>query len=224
MRNGLNGKLCAYSAAAGAAALGLATAAQATVIAGNTVGMTHYDFTAAPIFVGAYDSGGGEWISGNHDLMLLKTDGTVVTNPLDESLGQSPSSFSAAQKQDAFWFTLRSDLGDKGDDYGLLGFVEDDGDLISDQYNGSVFFDGEATTTEAWVMYYVNFGVGGLLPENNPGYLGFQINGIEGWARMTVAGARNEITLHEFAVTPEPASMAMLAVGAAGLLARRKRK
>jgi hypothetical protein len=234
MKNAFESKVGAYSLAAGAAALGVATVAQGMVVAGNTAGMTHYDFTASPIFVGLYASDGSEWISGVHDALLIKEDGTVLTNPLDESIGQVPTTtfFTAADKTDAIWFTLHNNLGDKGGDYAMLAHAEAwSGDGIEDQAYGSagtVFFDPGnpiPVLDEAYVQAYVNYSVWGMVAQSAPGsYLGFRINDTEGWMRVSVSGARNEITLYEMAMVPEPATMSVLAVGAAGLLARRKRK
>jgi len=229
MKNAFESKVGAYSLAAGAVAVGLATVAQAAVVAGDETGMTVYDFSAAPIFVGAYASDGSEWISGNHDLLLLKNDGTVLTNPLDESLGDTPSTsfFSAGDKAGAIWFTLHNDLGKNGTDYAMVAHQEAwSGDGLSGNgYGaGTTYWTGEAVIEDGHVMAYVDYSVYGMLPENNFGYLGFVMGGLEGWAEVKVAGSRNEITLNKFAVVPEPATMGLLATGAAGLLARRKRK
>jgi len=238
-KKNLGGKLAAYSLAAGVAGLaGSATPADAAIM--------HFDnggagwFSARPHF-------GGQ--SGGFDMILFKLDGTVLVGDaaIDPTLPNAPSiefmgesyngqyAWGDGKTRDSAFARL-SNAGVVGNYWSSA--AEANRLAVDVPVNGSSSFVTGDAEGDVGLYGYGWYSVVGQFAGR--GYLGMYIeDGVGerhyGWADMTIISSRNEITLHSFAFqdtaevsiltgeVPEPVTFSLLSLGAAGLLARRKR-
>ena len=235
-KSSLGCKLAAYSLAAGAA--GLAGSANAGVVFNNNGGAGWFDARAH--FGGT---------TGGYDMILFALDGTVLVDDaaIDPVLPKASSIELKGENYNGEYL-----WGDgKSRDSAYLrvtnaavvgGWWSAAGEAHKLAYGttidaGSTFVTGDAEGDVGIYGYgwYNTVGAFG----GGTGYLGFYMdNGPDrhyGWAEINVSGARNEFTLLSLGISdtpgetvyagvvPEPMTLSMLALGATGLLARRKR-
>ncbi len=233
--NRLKQKLAAFSLAAG-------------VLAGS--GTALGDALTDPT-VAYYKHGGGGWFdscphfaSGEYDLILFKLDGTVLVDdteidPVTDRTGAITLMHRGLAGPD-------SSLADPGPGAGIVAYYHEVGMhsaylanyLETDDPIGSA--SGFTTEDSHFNMFWFPVLVGDWAYSPSPrGYMGFYIDDVDGrhygWADITVGQARNEVTLHRFAYEttagetilageiPEPTTMSLLALGAVGIAAVRRR-
>jgi hypothetical protein len=227
----LGSKLAAYSLAAGAA-VGAASQADAAI--------SHY--------VGPWFDSCPHFGAGFYDMILLKLDGTVLVDDaaIDPAVAAGVGNAIEFVHNGAFvWGDGKSRDSINAMTHGSAGIVSGywsavpEGSKLGDSYDVT-------SASQWWVSNEVGlygygwYGCVGPWSGGGSGYLGMYIDDVDGrhygWAHISVGGARNEITLNSFAFEmtpdtpihipdiPEPVTMSLLATGAAGLLARRKRK
>lgn len=225
----LGSKLAAYSLAAGAA-VGAATQAEAAV--------SHY--------VGPWFDSCPHWSYGYYDLILLKLDGTVLVDDSQIDPGAPHTNAIEFVHNGVFvWGDGKTRDAINAVAHPGAGIVSSYWSAVPEGQRLSASVDVDANS-QYWVTGEVGlYGYGwyqsvGPWAGGGSGYLGMYIDDVDGrhygWAYITVGGARNEMTLHEFAFemtpdtaihipdVPEPVTLSLLATGAAGLIARRKRK
>ncbi|MHC4985487.1 MAG: PEP-CTERM sorting domain-containing protein [Planctomycetota bacterium] len=225
----LGSKLAAYSLAAGAA-VGAATQADAAI--------SHY--------VGPWFDSCPHFAVGYYDMILLKLDGTVLVDDaaIDPTMPNTPS-IEFVHNGTFVWGDGKSRDAINAVSHGSAGIVSGYWSAVPEgsklAYSATVDSSSTWWTSGAEVGLYGYgwFGNVGPWSGGGTGYLGMYIDsGADrhyGWAHISVGGARNEITLHSFAFEmtpntgihvgdiPEPMTLSLLAAGAAGLVARRKR-
>ena len=234
----LGKKLAAYSLAAGAVGLAGTATTQATPM--------FYDNGGAGWFDARAHFGG---TTGGYDMILFKLDGTVLVDDaaIDPTLPNAPSielmgesyngqyNWGDGKSRDSAFARL-SNAGVVGNYWSAAAEANKLGAGVTvDAASSFVTGDAEGDVGLYGYGWYSVVGQFG-----GTGYLGFYIedtgsNKHYGWAHMSINGSRNEITLHSFlvestagvgvvtGVIPEPMTMSMLALGAVGLVARRKR-
>ena len=238
-KKSLGCKLAAYSLAAGVAgAAGTATAAPVVFDNGGAGG-----FDSRPHF-------GGQ--SGGFDMILFQLDGTVLVDDanIDPALPVSGSAIELmgesynyqyywgdGKTRDSAFLRLHNGASVIGGYWSAsaeatpLGY----GTMVDASAAGNYWVAGD---TEGDVGLY---GYGWYSVVGNFGgtkYFGFSMqdggNTHYGWAQINISGSRNDITLMAFGVetspgvgipvgAPEPMTLSLLALGASGLFARRKR-
>ncbi len=237
MKKNLVKKLGAYTLAAGAAAV----AANATPA--NAALMRYHQ-----PFAGAWYDATSDW---QQDMVTFKMDGTVVKNTANtglQSLGQNDDSFTFAE-MDFFWYggdekdattlTIGANVG-----YVASGSVWDVGRLGSGFGGGyrvgPTLADGRVwsddTVTDTGGLGGWNFYFHGEWAFGGGGYIGLYADDIDGrhygWAKVNMT-AYYAIELMQFAFesevdtpvhVPEPMTLSVLALGATGLLARRRKR
>ena len=237
-KSSLGCKLAAYSLAAGAA--GLASTAQATVFWTDNGGAGWFDARAH--FGGT---------TGGYDMILFALDGTVLVDdaaidpvlPKASSIELKGSSYNG----EYYWGDgkTRDSAYLRVTNAGVVGgWWSAASEATKVAYGGTINATSQFVTGDAegdvglygYGWYSVVGGFGGT------GYLGFYMDdGADryyGWAHINVNGSRNEFTLYSLGISdtigetayagmgtyiPEPMTMSLLALGATGLLARRKR-
>ena len=234
MSHKLSSKLAAYSLAAGAA-VGLAANVQAFPVDPTVV-----------VFEGPWFDDSPHFGAGPYDMIAFFLDGTVLVDDVEidpaQPLGTSISFVHGIH----YW-------GDNKDRDSMMAFANGSSglmtqtvaDAITDYetlnlgYGADIDGTKQFTAGETGMGGYGWYGVWGPWGFGGTGYVGFFMDdGPDrhyGWAHVTVGGSRNEITLHSFGIettagegikageTPEPVTLSLLALGATGLLARRKK-
>jgi len=199
-----------------------------------------------------YDNGGAGWFdavpeftTGPESQILLMLDGTVLTDAANIDAAKPGLTDPYIEfLHDGYWY-----WGDGKDRDSTViettvgsGFVSDGADPV--KLGGTEVIDGSRTDfvgegsqggLYGYGWYQVVGGFGGR------GIMGLYLDDVDGrhygWADLSVNGSRNEVTLYSFAFSdtagrgvyagggevPEPVTMGLLALGATGLLARRKR-
>lgn len=230
----LGSKLAAYSLAAGAA-VGLAGTAKGALV----------DASVA-VFEGPWFDGCPEFAYGFYDLILLKLDGSVLVDDANidptlpttnaiEFVHNGTFVWGDGKSRDAINVVAHSGAGVMG---GFWSSTPEGAKLgySADISSAQSFHSGNV---EVGLYGYGWYGCVGPWSGGGHGYLGMYIDSGSdrhyGWAEVTLGGGRNELTLHRFAFettpgegilageTPEPMTLSLLAMGAAGVLARRKR-
>ena len=224
-------KLSAYGLAAGAV-VGGATQAHAVI--------TQY--------FGPWFDSCPEFGAGYYDMILLKLDGTVLVDDaaIDAAkAGGVGNAIEFVHNGTFVWGDGKSRDAMTAVAHGSAGIVSSywsavpEGRKLTDRVG---FHDGPrvGSDTEYWAsgqevgLYgYGWFQSVGPWSGGGTGFVGIYIDDVDGrhygWAEITLGSARNEITLHRFAFQmepgapiPEPATLSVLALGATGLLARRR--
>ena len=212
-----------------------ATTGQAVLVRYNNGGAGWYDAT-------------NNW---NQDILTFKMDGSVVTNSANTPglnvLGQNADSFTFAEA-DFFWWgteeldTLTMAVGaNVGYVSGSVGDVWSVGNLSDGYQVGATLADGrlwaDSTSTPQGRAGMANMGLYSYVEWSfdTSGYIGLYADDVDGrhygWAYVDVT-LFSAVHLLEFAfetepntpvTAPEPTTLGLLALGAAALLAHRKR-
>jgi len=225
-------KLGAYTLAAGAAAGLAAKTASADMV------------VYKPCTPGIWYDATSNW---EQDMIMFKTDGTVVLNTADtglQSLGQDANSFTFSERDFFWWGTEEKDAIclNIGENLGFVAGVADVWNVgrLGDGYKvGPTLADGrvwsDRAVTDTGGLGGWNFYFAGEWPFGGGGYIGLYFDvGTDrhyGWCEVN-AGSYLDIELVQFgfervpgkvSYTPEPMTLGLLALGATGLLMRRKR-
>ena len=239
-KSSLGCKLAAYSLAAGVA--GLAGSANAAPVMFTNGGAGWMD--SRPHFGGT---------TGGFDMILFTLDGTVLvddaqidgnipaTGAFIEIKGESYNqqyAWGDGKTRDSAFLKVQN-AGIVGGWWSAAGEATKVGEGVMIDAT-STFTSGDPGSTKqtdtvglyGYGWYSVVGGFGGT------GYMGFYMDDVDdrhyGWAHLTISGSRNDVTMHSFGVetspgvgipagAPEPMTLSLLALGATGLLARRKR-
>jgi len=178
------------------------------------------------------------------DLILFMLDGTVLVDdseidPLPDRTGAITLEFHGYEPLDSF-----GTVAAPGPSTGILGYLYYPSVLniylvnyleAGDPIGGG----GTFTAEDSYFNYYEFPMAAGEWVDPERGYMGFYVDDVDGrhygWADVTVPWLGTEATLHRFAYEttpgeeilageiPEPTSVALLALGATGVLAARKK-
>ena len=242
-KRSIAGKLAAYSLAAGAAAL----ASQAVT---TDAAMVSYDNGGAGWFDQDSDWNQDHLLF-KMDGTVMVNSGDL--GPLPAGLPKDDDSFTFQHLDFYWWGTEEKDahclnvgancgyVAGFGDEWnvGRLGADYEVGDTLAD---GRVWSDHAVTSTGGTGGWYFYFA--GEWPFGGGGYVGLYCDAVDGrhygWANIN-SGGYSSTTLYEFAFSttpgqavaagggevitvPEPLTLSLLAVGAAGLAARRRKR
>jgi hypothetical protein len=227
MKSQISSKLKAYSVAAGAATLGIATVAQGLTI-GEIGSGVHVQFGPQDIngtYLGVRAEG-PSWSAGYTSIALNPYTGEVTTDldlnqmydnykltgpsglpddpetpDVDESILSSAwvDTMPASTMQDSLYFTTEIVDHSGKDSHSFFGNTSADGGLMPVKMGVGQEIDLNAMVTRDEMYYYDDwFAVGGTWAWGGRGYVGFQMDGIAGWAEIGISNERTGLWLREF--------------------------